>query len=187
MAHPVWASGAALAFGKKAFMDLEGFKGNENWSSGDDVFLLHKFKSASKKIAVLNSSEALVVAEACGSWKQLVEQRLRWGGKSIAYRDTLTVIITALGLLRWSALILLFVLLQMSVLVPSAVWMLAILSIGTDLILARTVLHSIGLKLPLLAQLFVPVFYLFFGIFLMFASFFYQPTWKGRKVQGQYR
>jgi len=185
MACPVWASGAALAFRKSDFLELEGFKGNEQWSSGDDVFLLHKFKSAGKKISVLNSSNALVVAEACGTWGQLIEQRLRWGSKSIAYRDPLTVFVTMLGLLRWSALIFLFVLLQLSIVVPSALWLLAIISIGADLILARTVLHSEGLKLPLLAQLFVPVFYLFFGVFLMVASVFYTPTWKGRKVLGQ--
>lgn len=187
MACPIWASGAALAFKKKAFLDLNGFEGNEKWSSGDDVFLLHKFKNASKNIAVLNSSKALVVADACGTWKQLIEQRLRWGGKSIAYRDPLTVFVTVLGLLRWSALIFLFVLLQLSIVVPSALWLLAVISIGIDLLLARTVLHSEGLKLPLLAQLFVPVFYLFFGFFLMVASVFYKPTWKGRKVQGQHQ
>ena len=184
---PVWASGAALAFKKKAFLDLNGFEGNEKWSSGDDVFLLHKFKNASKNIAVLNSSKALVIADACGTWKQLVEQRLRWGSKSIAYRDPFTVFVTMLGLLRWSALIFLFVMLQLSAVVPSALWLIAIISLGVDLVLARTVLHSEGLKLPVLAQLFVPVFYLFFGVFLMVASVLYKPTWKGRKVHGQHQ
>lgn len=179
MGTPVWGSGAALAFRKSAFEEVNGYIGNENTPSGDDVFLLHKFKAAGKKVIALNSPDATVLADPCRTWAELVAQRLRWGSKSKHYRDPFTLFVSALGLSRWFALPLAFIL---SVQGFGLLGFLAVTTILADLLLTEAVVRAHRLKLSWWARLVVPVFYLFFGLFLIVASFVHTPQWKGRKV-----
>jgi hypothetical protein len=184
---PIWASGAALAFNKSDFLELNGYEGNERWASGDDVFLLHKFKSSGKKIEVLNNSTSFVFASACKSWTDLIAQRSRWGSKALAYRDPFTLFVSFLGVARWLAIlsIALTVLISNSVVVP--VFLFGLATIAADLLLLNIVLRTTRLKLPWHAQFTVPVFYLFFGLFLIIASIVHTPQWKGRKTVGIHR
>ncbi len=54
-------NGANLCYNKAAFLDAEGFQGNDHISSGDDVFLLQKFKEKNFPIAYLKSHEVEVL------------------------------------------------------------------------------------------------------------------------------
>lgn len=176
---PLWASGAALAFRKSVFLDVQGYDGNEKVASGDDVFLLHKFKKAQKKVVVLNSSKTTVWADACSSWSALVSQRLRWGSKVWRYRDPFTLGISFVGLMRWCALPVTIMLVSIGLWWP---FVLLVLTVLLDLFLARGVLRFNRLKLSAWTWMVVPVFYLFFGLFLLLASLVHTPQWKGRKI-----
>jgi cellulose synthase/poly-beta-1,6-N-acetylglucosamine synthase-like glycosyltransferase len=84
---PFMCNGANLAYEKKAFLEVQGFSGNETIASGDDVFLLEKFlQKWSKKVSYIKSKEALVQTFAVSSWKALVSQRIRWASKSANYQ-----------------------------------------------------------------------------------------------------
>ncbi len=80
---PFLANGANLCFDKKTFFKVEGYKGNEHIASGDDVFLLEKFrKEYPDGIKFLKAREAIVLTKAQNTWKALYQQKIRWASKT---------------------------------------------------------------------------------------------------------
>ncbi|CAN1545881.1 COG1215 Glycosyltransferases, probably involved in cell wall biogenesis [Flavobacteriaceae bacterium] len=85
---PFMCNGANFAYTKKLFLDLNGFKGNENIASGDDVFLLQKaIKSNSNDVHYLKSSSNIVFTKPLNNWIQLFLQRVRWASKTTSYES----------------------------------------------------------------------------------------------------
>ncbi|NHM01674.1 glycosyltransferase [Flavobacterium sp. KDG-16] len=82
---PFMCNGANFAYEKDFFKHLNGFEGNNNLASGDDVFLLQKaLQSAPEKIAYLGNLN-IVFTKSCTSWNALLHQRVRWASKTSAY------------------------------------------------------------------------------------------------------
>ena len=82
------ANGANMAFKKSAFLQVNGYTGNEHFASGDDMFLIEKMSAAFPgKISFAKSSLATVHTEAKKDWPSLLKQRLRWAGKNKGLRD----------------------------------------------------------------------------------------------------
>lgn len=92
---PILANGANFGFTKRVFQVLNGYQGNEDRASGDDVFLLQKAVHANRSVAFLYQQEALVDTSAEESWQGLFWQRLRWAGKVDAYQDKYLLIFQA--------------------------------------------------------------------------------------------
>lgn len=90
---PFMCNGANLAFRKTAFVVVNGYEGNAQFASGDDVFLLHKIKKqyGSKAIGFLKSRNAIVETASTNTFKSFLQQRKRWASKSLAYKDFLTI------------------------------------------------------------------------------------------------
>jgi len=85
--HPVMCNGANLAFKKSVFLELDN-PFNLEYSSGDDVFLLHSMKKVdANKIHFLKSADATVVTQAAKNIKSLFKQRNRWVSKTPGYAD----------------------------------------------------------------------------------------------------
>ena len=80
-------NGANLCYSKSAFFELDGFWGNEEISSGDDVFLLQKFAEKKLKIAFLKCKEAIVRTKPQQDLSALISQRIRWAAKTPAYKS----------------------------------------------------------------------------------------------------
>ncbi|HSF87905.1 MAG TPA: glycosyltransferase [Saprospiraceae bacterium] len=77
------ANGANMAFRKSAFRKVDGFTGNEQFASGDDMFLAEKMRKAFPgQIAFNKSINASVSTQAKKNWPALIKQRLRWAGKN---------------------------------------------------------------------------------------------------------
>jgi len=90
--RPIMCNGANLAFRKDLFEKTGGYQGNEHYASGDDMFLLLKFKKLpDAHIAFLKSHGALVYTRATASLKEFFNQRARWAGKASGYRDGFTL------------------------------------------------------------------------------------------------
>lgn len=90
--RPVMCNGANLAFRKDFFERVGGYAGNEYLASGDDVFLLHKFKKMKgTKVAFLKSHGAIVHTRALDSLSSFFRQRGRWAGKAGGFRDWFTL------------------------------------------------------------------------------------------------
>jgi len=81
-------NGANLAYTKKAFIAVDGFKGIDNIASGDDMLLLHKiYTRYPGGIAYLKSTEAIIQTQPVHSVGQFFNQRIRWASKADKYDD----------------------------------------------------------------------------------------------------
>lgn len=81
-------NGANLAYPRAVFYTVNGFEGNQQTASGDDVFLLHKIAALyPNDIYFLQSPKTIVKTEPKHTWADFMMQRLRWGTKNTAYKD----------------------------------------------------------------------------------------------------
>lgn len=83
---PFLCNGANLAYQKGAFLELNGFQGNDEIASGDDIFLFEKFyKMDPTGVHFLKSKAAIVTTSALKTWSELIQQRMRWAAKTSSY------------------------------------------------------------------------------------------------------
>ncbi|HYK47581.1 MAG TPA: glycosyltransferase [Parafilimonas sp.] len=81
-------NGANLAYSKKAFYDVGGFKDADDIASGDDMLLMHKIKlKYPPSIGYLFNRNVIVKTDPMGDWKSFLNQRIRWASKATSYRD----------------------------------------------------------------------------------------------------
>lgn len=97
---PVMCSGSHMAFRKTAFEAVEGYNRYHHFRSGDDVLLLHKMKSfyGSRAVAFNDYESSHVSTDMPNTFGRLLIQRRRWGGKTLYYRDGLSVALAAVVL-----------------------------------------------------------------------------------------
>jgi len=105
---PFLANGANLCFQKQAFNKVNGYNGNENIASGDDMFLLEKFAvTYPDKIYFVKNRQALVQTKAAQTLPELIHQKIRWAGKSRHLKNKLAMwiglLITLINLLLVTA------------------------------------------------------------------------------------
>jgi len=178
--HPIMCNGANLAFTKNAFAKVDGYAGNWQYASGDDMFLLHKIKKAFRqKTHFLKSRDAIVKSNPLPGVSSFFNQRIRWFSKNKAYKDKATIITgTIVGifniLLTFSPLCLLHG--------GSEFWYLAwVLKIVIDfpflIIISSFFRKQKIMWLYPLASLLYP-FYVFFTFVLGMSGRF---SWKGRR------
>jgi len=86
---PLLCNGANLAYKKEEFNLVSGFSKNNHIASGDDVFLLEKFKNTNpKRVQFIKSKDAIVLTQAQESWKGIINQRIRWASKTTKQKDS---------------------------------------------------------------------------------------------------
>ena len=81
-------NGANLAYEKKIFNEVNGFRDIDHIASGDDMLLMYKIKRLhSERVHYLKSEKAIVKTVAAGNWKEFLNQRIRWASKASKYDD----------------------------------------------------------------------------------------------------
>lgn len=81
-------NGANLAYRKDAFYAVDGFSGNEQQPSGDDIFLMQKMVSCFPGASFyLKSRDAIVKTRPARTVGEFIQQRIRWAGKSAGYSE----------------------------------------------------------------------------------------------------
>lgn len=81
-------NGANLAYEKKAFYEVEGFRGIDAIPSGDDMLLMHKiYLKYPERVFFLKSPRAIVTTGPETSWRGFINQRVRWASKADRYDD----------------------------------------------------------------------------------------------------
>ena len=81
-------NGANLAYEKKVFYEVDGFKDIDAIPSGDDMLLMHKiYKRYPEAVLFLKSRQAIVSTRPETSWRGFVNQRVRWASKADKYDD----------------------------------------------------------------------------------------------------
>lgn len=85
---PFMCNGANFAYEKVFFKELNGFEGNSEIASGDDVFLLQKaIAYEPKSVGFYKNYLSIVETTSEMTWRALFFQRVRWASKSSAYVD----------------------------------------------------------------------------------------------------
>lgn len=81
-------NGANLAYSKKVFWEVGGFKGIDNIASGDDMLLMHKIYNRYKtRVHYLFSEQSIVQTTPMETWKAFINQRIRWASKADKFED----------------------------------------------------------------------------------------------------
>lgn len=81
-------NGANLAYEKKAFYEVGGFKGIDSIPSGDDMLLMHKIYLAwPQEVFFLKHRHAIVTTSPETRWSGFLHQRIRWASKADRYDD----------------------------------------------------------------------------------------------------
>jgi poly-beta-1,6-N-acetyl-D-glucosamine synthase len=81
-------NGANLAYERKAFYEVNGFEGIDSIASGDDMLLMQKIsRQLPERVYYFLSADAVVNTKAAKSWREFLQQRIRWASKSAYYKD----------------------------------------------------------------------------------------------------
>jgi cellulose synthase/poly-beta-1,6-N-acetylglucosamine synthase-like glycosyltransferase len=177
-ARPVNASGANMLFRVDAFGETDDIADHGHIASGDDIYTLRAFRDNNKSIEIVENPQLTVFTATPSTIGEVMEQRVRWLGKSGHVGDSLN---NFLGIFA-VALHLGFFLLAIMTLAAPVYWLFALIVTvkgALDYVLVRTSREKIDAELIaglLLFELFYPVY--LFG--LAGALMFSQPEWKGR-------
>lgn len=136
---PFTCNGANLAYSKKVFLELDGFKGIDHIASGDDELLLHKVAAAyPHKISFLKSTDAIVYTYAKDNLTEFLKQRKRWASKSMRYKNKLPVFVSVMVYAFYLSIVLNFIagIFYPACLIPA--FALLLVKVGIDTLLFHT-------------------------------------------------
>ena len=178
--HPLMANGANLAYRKKTFFEVQGYVGNEHFSSGDDEFLLRKVKQKfPNSVRFADEVGAVVETSSAQSLHEFLNQRIRWAGKWRHNTDPVaffaavwifSIQVITLGLF-WTGLV--------SLEIAHVSLLIKFFADGYFLKKeAGRQQASFHLRDFLVVGLLYPVYVIVVALF----SFWTKPKWKGRKV-----
>lgn len=91
--HPTICNAANIAYRKKVFEEVGGFKDQMNLSSGDDELLMQKIaKDSDFKVKFCIDKRAIVKTSANKTFGDFYQQRKRWASKGLFYSDKTLVL-----------------------------------------------------------------------------------------------
>jgi cellulose synthase/poly-beta-1,6-N-acetylglucosamine synthase-like glycosyltransferase len=179
--NPFLSNGANLAYKKDFFKTLNGFEGNTDIASGDDVFLLQKAIEKNRdSVLFLKAREAIVLTKPQPDFASLKLQRIRWASKTTHYKNTFGKLAGLLVLLMNATLIssLLFTLIG-SLKFPVFIIILTSKLLIDFMLLFKTASFFNQKKL-FESYLFCAFLYPFFSVYIASISLFSKYKWKGR-------
>lgn len=116
---PFLCNGANLCYKKSAFIEVNGFEGNTQIASGDDIFLMEKIRRKFPDgIHYLKAKEAIVITKPQTTFSSLVSQRVRWAAKTSSLNNSFTKLVGIVVLLMNFLLILTVILIVFGYLKP---------------------------------------------------------------------
>lgn len=81
-------NGANMAYDRNIFFEVNGFSGIDKIASGDDMLLMHKiWKKYPQQCHYLKSEDVIVHTSPMKTWKDFLNQRIRWASKAKKYED----------------------------------------------------------------------------------------------------
>ena len=179
------SNGANFIYKKSLFDSVEGYDGNKEIASGDDVFLLEKFVNKNVEIGFLKSNRGAVISHAENSWINLFKQRKRWATKTKAYANK--NILKLQGFIFGMSLISIINFIILPFIIGDAaiiIGMFVLFIKGViDFLLLNKMVHFFGgkkiLRAFLPAFITYPFYYIIIGLQALIPT---KVDWKGRKV-----
>lgn len=180
---PTMVNGANLLFAKTTFDELNGYQGNENVASGDDIFLMQKIdKAYPGQIAFLKNYDAITETQAPKDFKTFVNQRIRWTSKSSRHADAHVVLTLSLNYFYYLSLAIAIFLSFFYTEIRYITILSLSLKLIVDLVFFNNVLIFFKRKNLLKKIFFIEILHLFYINILGLLSLVGKYTWKGRKV-----
>ena len=182
LGQPFICNGANLCYRKNCFVELDGFSGNDNIASGDDVFMLEKMvRKYPTKVKYLKSKEVIVKTNTEKQFSDMVNQRIRWATKTTSYKNYFGKFV-GLTVLLMNFLILTLLLLTIFNVIAwpfLAVTLFSKILIDFLLLVPATLFfeQQYSLRNYLLSSFFYPFYNTFIGILSLTKTY----EWKGRK------
>ncbi|MGI9533279.1 glycosyltransferase family 2 protein [Lutimonas sp.] len=180
--EPFLCNGANLCYRKKSFLDVNGFSGNKDLASGDDVFLLEKMQTQfPEKVHFLKAVDAIVYTSPKHTFNELIQQRVRWASKTSAYKHPFSKLVGLLVFLTNLSLITGFVL----GLRGNISWLhfgfIFLLKFNVDFILLYKTSDFFEQKELMQSYFMSSLLYPFFTVLVVLLSFKNNFTWKERR------
>ena len=181
---PFLCNGANLAYKVSFFNSVNGFEGNTDIASGDDIFLLEKaIKKAPQQVHYLKNLYATVFTLPEPKLKNLISQRKRWAAKTSKYSNLFGKF-TGISVLFMNALIICLLMITIAGIVnPKILAYTFIIKFGIDFLLLFKTVRFFNQEQYLLSYIFSSIIYPFFSVFVAFASIFKGYEWKERKFR----
>lgn len=179
---PFMCSAANMGYRKQAFLTVNGYKGNSQFLSGDDEFLLKKITKeyGAKSTAYLPINKVWTLAE--DSWVKYLSQRARWASKWKIHSSIKHLTFSMLPFFIQIIFLSSFLLLlgdRVSVLVFFILWSIKALKEKRGL---GKVLHNFGIQPTSLDYLKVSLLHPWYIICVGIMANFGKIRWKGRNL-----
>lgn len=178
---PFLCNGANLAYRKAFFNIINGFDGNFNIASGDDIFLLEKaIKQDKKSVHYIKNEKLIVKTKAQPNFKTLKSQRIRWAAKTTSYTNAFGKLTGFLVLLMNALLVCIPILYLLQIISLKALVYTFIIKFLIDFLLLFKSARFFNQEHYLSSYLFSSLIYPFFSVYIAFVSMFKGYKWKGR-------
>ena len=178
---PFLCNGANLAYRKSTFIEVNGFEGNADIASGDDVFLLEKAVKHNKKLVHYIKSDLIIVStKALSNFKLLKAQRVRWASKTSSYQNTFGKITGFIVLLMNALLLCLPLLYAIQIITLKILAYTFVIKVLVDFLLLFKTARFFNQEQYLASYLFSCILYPLFSVYIAFISVFFGYKWKDR-------
>ncbi len=178
---PFLCNGANFGYQKELFKALNGFDGNNQIASGDDIFLLEKIaKKHPKELHYLKCEQAIVKTQSQPNWSHLFSQRIRWAAKTSAYNNWFGKLTGILVLIMNALVITISLLALIGIFNYKTLLYILIIKFNIDFYLIYQSATFFDQKQILRTFIFAFMLYPFFSVYVAFISVFKGYKWKGR-------
>ncbi len=179
--RPAMCNGANLSFSKSVFLEVAGFEGNDEFASGDDLFLLEKIHDRyPRDVSFLKAKNNLVLVHPASSGKEFFHQRIRWAGKWNKYKKTMTSLLAVYVFLVHASFISVVILTAAGVIEPLILVIMVLLKILLEYILLKDIFNFFNRKWHFGAFVICSLFYSVYAVLFGILSNMTHYSWKGR-------
>ncbi|MDX2361003.1 MAG: glycosyltransferase [Crocinitomicaceae bacterium] len=179
--RPIMASGANLLYRTETFNSVDDYASHAHAASGDDTYLLRDFRINKTDVRLHTDPDMAIRTETPQSFKEFIDQRLRWVGKTGDIKDhlsTFLAVLQALLTIGFFCFLIYFIVIQWWVMVL----ILLVHKSIVDLILFAP--YFFRLK-RYVTWVLIPIYELLFPLYtliILALVFTYKPKWKGREI-----
>jgi glycosyltransferase involved in cell wall biosynthesis len=182
MNEAVMCNGANLMFTKVAYEEALRLRRDEQWASGDDLFLLEAIKKKDKtRICFVPEQSVIARTEVSANWLQ---QRLRWTGKTKRVKDKATWLLGSYFAAMNLLVLVIWVLAFMGKLDLREAFIFHLIKMWLDFFWIKPMRRFFNHPRRLVWRVLFFFCFPFYFVFIAVSSLLITPTWKGRGVRG---
>lgn len=180
---PTMCNGANLAFTKEAFIQTNGYAGNEQIASGDDEFLMRKIEAKfSNSIRFNNNLNSIVTTAPQKTVDGFLLQRVRWAGKWKHHDGTNSKLLAVYVFLFHLSIIILPLFVLMDHISVYILLSLFTAKAVVEYFFLKHVTAWLGITWHWPSFLLLQLVYSFYAVGVAVVALFKTPEWKGRPV-----